>query len=276
MEMDEQIMEEPAVEVAVPKRVNFKLAEQLVLLEEIVQLKPMVPNSLPGHTWEDLALAVSALTGIQRNAKAFKDHYETLLAKFKKADAKAKWASGTAEDVTRLKQMLQECVDMQREADTIAAVRREELRKKKDRLVTDKAKGKKIRTDALETLKDKRRHLPSDEESTGETSDGGSPEKVTPVKRYKKPLANAFDEGILKKWEDKGKMQKRQLALDEEKLKLEEKRLGLEEQRQKDHVEIRKMELALETKKVEAEAKRHDEQQQLFQRLVLQSLQKNW
>ena len=75
-----------------------------------------------------------------------------------KNDAKEKGSSGNAEEVTQLKLWLSECVELQREADTILAEQRESKKATKNdkkRLLEDKEKGKRIRNILMETFENK-------------------------------------------------------------------------------------------------------------------------
>ncbi|OQV17648.1 hypothetical protein BV898_08272 [Hypsibius exemplaris] len=94
----------------------------------------------PGHTWKEVEDAMTPMFPVTRDAKAYKERFGTLLKKFKANDAKAKWASGTAEQVTELKEKLQECLDLQREADTLAATKMQDSKTMKQRLLRDKEK----------------------------------------------------------------------------------------------------------------------------------------
>ncbi|OWA51279.1 hypothetical protein BV898_15771 [Hypsibius exemplaris] len=150
-------------------RQNFSFAEAAALVEEVLFYKPM--HGGPGHTWKEVEDAMTPMFPVTRDAKASKERFGTLLKTFKANDAKAKWASGTAEQVTELKEKLQECLNLQRETDTLAATKMQHSKTLKQRLLRDKEKGKEIRSDPLESFKSKKRlHGGEDEEGSEDES----------------------------------------------------------------------------------------------------------
>ncbi|OWA54657.1 hypothetical protein BV898_19056 [Hypsibius exemplaris] len=134
-------LEETSVAPSLQKaqRENFNFAEDAALVEEVLFYKPM--HGEPGHTWKEVKDAMMPMFSVTRDAKAYKERFGTLLKKFKTNDAKAKKASGTAEQVTELKKKLQECLNLQREADTLAATMMQDRRTMKDRPLRDKENG---------------------------------------------------------------------------------------------------------------------------------------
>ncbi|OWA54910.1 hypothetical protein BV898_19301 [Hypsibius exemplaris] len=108
--------EDPNFALATEKRANYTFAEDDALVDAVLHYKPM--RGTVSHTWEDVHSELDPLFPAAREVKGYKNWFYTLLTKWKANEAKARWASGTAEQITAIKMKLQECNEMQREEDT--------------------------------------------------------------------------------------------------------------------------------------------------------------
>jgi hypothetical protein len=249
---DSEHVDEPVQTQA--KRRNFLFAEDFALIAEVVDFKPMHGGA--GHTWDDLAAAMEDNFPYNRGAKGYKCRYDILLKKFKAKDAKARWASGTAEQVTEIKKMLQECEEMQREADQSALTKTQDARAKKQRLLSDKEKGIKIRGDSLQTLKSKTRKIPGNVNISESENESDADAVISPERVNKRRMSKTvIEEELARKWS-------KESSLEEGKLALENKRLVLEEKRHQDQVDLRKMELAIEKQRLDMEKQKLDMEQE--------------
>ncbi|OQV15753.1 hypothetical protein BV898_10090 [Hypsibius exemplaris] len=232
--------EDPNFALATQKRANYTFAEDDALVDAVLHYKPM--RGTVSHTWEDVHSELDPLFPAAREVKFYKKRFYTLLTKWKANEAKARWASGTAEQITAIKPR-----------------KTVERRTNKQRLLDDQAKGKKIRSDALETLKPKKRLNTTDEEEGLDTNSNPNSDvkEVPPIKKPKK--VRDIDCAIARRMMAEDSVHKRRVMLEVNQLKFEESKLKLEEKKHDDQMEIRRQELAIEKQKLDMKRDRRNE-----------------
>ena len=71
-------------DVAQARRTNFRFSEDYMLVQVVLQFKPMVlagDDGSPTHSWKDVVPAMENNTGIIRDPKQYTDRLKGLIAK---------------------------------------------------------------------------------------------------------------------------------------------------------------------------------------------------
>ena len=199
--------EPPAVPSAKSTRLHFQAGDDVLLLREVVAVEyPFVRGSA---CWEDIAATLQKdlpAKFAKVTARTLRERATNLMEAFLNADTRQRKQSGTEEDFKEKQLLLESLRDKFEEREMFKQATAAARKKEKE----DRAKGEKLREDALQTLKSKK---------SRQDDDG------PPGKKAKNNLE--------KIWQQKQEFKDAELKLREKELELRERELALQEQKVK-------------------------------------------
>lgn len=94
---------------------RFTEVEDIMFLKEVAANPPFQAEyGTVQEIWESITEKVSKATGRDLKYRSLKDHFDVLMAKFKRDETASKAASGISEEVTEKDTLLMECHDLMR------------------------------------------------------------------------------------------------------------------------------------------------------------------